>query len=180
MLDHDKIIAIRAGGNVTRSHTFQYQGTYNVAIHSYNALSMLLVLHKTTPPSLNLIKVVLWHDVHERWTGDLPTPVKWVLPEIESVLKKVEQQIEKKLELFAEELTEEEQRWLKAIDILEFYIWTVEQVSLGNDSMKGKKNKVIDFINGKFPTFPIEVITYWKNHKWREFTELVELLQEVK
>ena len=72
-----RVLAAREGGNVLRCHTVPHHGQYSVGKHSYDALSLLLLLHPN--PSMNLVKATLWHDCAERFVGDMPAPAKWLL-----------------------------------------------------------------------------------------------------
>lgn len=142
MDNNKKFLAIREGGQTQRCHTMQYIHPYNVAIHSYNALSLLLVLHPN--PSVNLIKAVLWHDVPERWTGDVPSPAKWASTNLKEALDLLEQKILIALDISDafQQLTKEELQWLTAVDLLELWVWGKEQFQLGNTDMQTMLMKV--------------------------------------
>src|SRR3990167_6644390 len=73
-----QIARLRDSGNVRRAHVFPHHGEYSVGLHSYNALSMLLLLHPG--PSIALVEAVLWHDAAEKTLGDLPATAKWTYP----------------------------------------------------------------------------------------------------
>lgn len=124
-----QVLATREAGAVRRCHIIPHHGQYNIAQHSYGALSLLLLLHPG--PSLALIKAVQWHDVGERWLGDMPAPAKYSNPELGRVYEEAEQAILETLEL-AQVLTEEETQWLKAVDTLDLWLWCWEEHRLGN------------------------------------------------
>jgi 5'-deoxynucleotidase YfbR-like HD superfamily hydrolase len=115
-----QIKAVLEAGEVRRCHVVPHSTPYTVAAHSYGALSLLLLLHPDPSPAL--IRAVLWHDVGERWLGDLPSPAKWVFPELGAVYEAAEEEVLRKLGLFSE-LTEEERLWLSAVDTLELWFW---------------------------------------------------------
>lgn len=123
-----QILAAREAGRVHRCHVLPGPG-YDLAQHSYGALSLLLLLHPS--PSLGLIKAVLWHDVAERWLGDLPQTAKMDNPELTAVYEAAENRILRKLAMFPE-LDAEEQRWLRAVDVVDFLLWCFEEVHTGN------------------------------------------------
>lgn len=177
----ERILALREGGRVERTHTIPHVGEYNVAMHCYNAASLLLML-STTPPSLNLIKAVLWHDVPERWTGDISAPAKWACPELKLLLDFLEMKIFEKLELanVFKELTTEEQDWLSAVDLLELYIWAVEQnpdANSGNPWYE-MRVRILRLFNTRYTKTPKEVWDFIDNFTWKRNPELDELLSE--
>lgn len=172
-----RILALREGGQTQRCHTMPHFGEYSVASHSYNATLLLLELHTKKPPSLNLIKAVLYHDVPERWTGDTPAPAKWASPILKAVLDGLELKIFEKLGIakIFQELTEEEKMWLAAVDLLELYIWGEEQTILGNRVVADLNKRVKKLFEEKGNKFPKEVQDFVKNFEWSRSMELNEL-----
>lgn len=175
---NERILAIREGGQTQRCHTLPHSGEYNVATHSYNALSLLFLLYPGEP-SQGLVKAVLWHDVPERWTGDVPAPAKWASPVLKNILDSLEDRIFEKLELLNifTELSEEEQNWLTAVDLLELYIWGKEQEALGNQSAKELNKRVIELVKKKQEKIPKKVWKFIKNFNWSRTPECNQLLQ---
>lgn len=172
----DKIIAFRESGAVRRAHTFFHHGEYNVATHCYNAVNILLVLNPNA--SINLVKAVLWHDVAERWTGDLPAPVKWHSSELKKVLKGIEKEINDKLEISTvfENLDDDEKIWLHAVDSLELYFWSVEQINMGNNGVRN----IIAILDVNFARsidyLPAVVYEAYSNYIYKTTPECGELL----
>ena len=125
-----KVRAIREGGKTERTHTTPHHGSYSVAEHSWGVATLLAILHPNPPK--NLILTGLWHDVHERWTGDTPAPIKWCLGNVtKDELKRLENSIDSSLEINLY-LSVEDLKWLKACDMLEFWLWSIDQNALGN------------------------------------------------
>lgn len=178
MNQNDRILALREGGQTLRCHTMPYHGPYNVAIHSYNAVNLLLALHPGEP-SLNLIKAVMWHDIPERWTGDVPSPAKWGNPELKRILDKAEERILEYLELdkFFKVLSPEETNWLTAVDLLELFIWGYEQVMLGNSFAVRLNERVIALFKEREDKTPFEVQDFLNNFKWTRNVEYHELIE---
>lgn len=134
-------MTVREGGHVQRCHVLPKVGDYSVGKHSYDALSLLLVLHPD--PTRRLICSVLWHDVPERWTGDIPAPVKWGDASIAQGLKRVEQFVYAGLPCRpCLGLTDNEQDWLDAVDKLELFLWCREQEAFGNTMVSKMKDAV--------------------------------------
>ena len=148
-----QIQATREGGAVNRYHTGVALRPYTVAIHSFNAVSLLMLLNPA--PSANLIKAVLWHDVGERWIGDLPRPATWMEPELGELYENLEKRILDKLELF-NELTPYELKWLKAVDTLELWLWTREEIALGNSTVRGMEEVCFSLLTRSM-SLPLQV-----------------------
>jgi len=139
----DRIKAIREGGFVKRCHTKFMHREYTVGQHSFNMLALLMVFHPN--PSTNLIKAVVLHDVPERWTGDLPTPVKYLAPGMKAEINTFEKAILKQIHPEIE-LTAEETFWLKSVDMVELWQWCQEEQALGNTSVKAMKDECLAII----------------------------------
>lgn len=127
-----QITATREAGTVRRCHVVPHHGQYNIAQHSYGAASLLLLLHPH--PSLNLIKAVMWHDVGERWLGDMPSPAKSVNPQLREVYEEAERRVLATIGLLPGLMPDEEE-WLKAVDILDLWLWSREEAALGNTAV---------------------------------------------
>lgn len=122
---------LREAGAVARCHTFPHCGDYSVGQHSWDAASLLLALHPH--PTIALVKAVLWHDVAERWTGDVPAVAKWRSPELVDALALAEARVFDALGIQPlDGLTLNEQIWLHAVDKLELWLWCKDQLQLGN------------------------------------------------
>jgi 5'-deoxynucleotidase YfbR-like HD superfamily hydrolase len=136
---------------VERAHTLPHHGSYSVGKHSFDAVSLLLVLHPN--PSLSLVKAVLWHDVAERWTGDVPATAKWSSPQLKSCLEELEDGINDKLQIpYGWNLTQKETWWLRSVDRIELLLWAKEQVMLGNENAKCVVNNLAEwFRNNPVP-----------------------------
>jgi 5'-deoxynucleotidase YfbR-like HD superfamily hydrolase len=124
---HTLLLAARESAQVERCHTLPHIGSYSVGQHCYGALALLLLLHKS--PSLDLIKAVAFHDLPERWLGDIPSPGK--TGAIAKAFQATEAEIFEKLGLQFD-LTDDDKFWLKLVDVLDLWVWTKEQQTLGN------------------------------------------------
>ena len=134
--------AFREAGEILRCHTMGggIDSGYNIGNHCYNCLSLLFVLNDN--PSLNLIKAVLWHDTGERWLGDLPATAKWSYPEVAEKYEEAEKTVMRNLGVCYEDiLSSEEMKWLKAVDILELWLWTQNQMASGNRKVESMRNQ---------------------------------------
>lgn len=177
---NNKVLALREGGLTRRAHTVPYNGEYNVAMHSFNAVNLLFMLWDgTEQPSINLIKAVLWHDIPERWTGDVPSPAKGCSKYLKGYLDELEERILIQLDLKQpfSRLIPEEWKWLHAVDLLELYLWTEDQINWGNPMMAGMRDKIIDMFNKRKEITPPSIIGFLENFTWTRLPECDELLE---
>ncbi len=95
--------------------------------------AMLFLLHPD--PSKELIQATIFHDAAERWTGDMPAPMKWwINPKVGTEVAETEAQILIEMGL-DHRLSPEDTEWLKALDILELYLYCKDELNLGNRHM---------------------------------------------
>lgn len=123
----NQVLAAREGGAVERCHATPHHGTYNNAQHCYGAVSLLLILHPD--PSVDLIRAVQFHDVAERWLGDMPATGK--TGPLRTEYEEAEATIQMDLGLMPL-LDQESHAWLRAVDLLDLWLWAREQLFLGN------------------------------------------------
>lgn len=158
------IKAAREGGHVRRCHTVPHHGEYSVGKHSYDALSMLMILHPN--PSMNLVKAVLWHDCAERFVGDMPAPAKWLNPSLEAQYEAAEVEAQQASGLVIPELTEEEQNWLDAVDRAELLLWTYDQMFLGNYHCQQFLTATTGWFEANQHRVPEPVLDFVANFRW--------------
>lgn len=119
---------VRDGGNVSRWHVERLD-PQRVSEHSHGVAVILCFICEN--PSANLLKAALFHDLAEKQAGDMPAPVKWEHPEINSFLHELEQRVKSRMGLIVE-LTDEEERLLKIADYLDAAYYAMEQRMKGN------------------------------------------------
>lgn len=84
------------GGHVLRYHTRpEIMDGQNVAAHTWRTMVILNTLWPNTTKDC-LLKM-LYHDIAESETGDVPATTKWKYPELEKILVNIEQDHEKSL-----------------------------------------------------------------------------------
>lgn len=135
MNDAEFVINARKAGKIVRCHTIgeDTDKGYNVGNHCYNALSLLLTLNPSA--SSELVKTVLWHDTSELWLGDLPATAKWNNPDLKEAYEKAEKTVDKSLGIDYN-LNDQEKLWLKTVDILELWMWTIEDPHHSRQSIR--------------------------------------------
>lgn len=161
----NKIVQVKASresGTVARFHALPNVPAYNVAEHSYGVVSLLLLLHPN--PSLNLIRACQFHDLPERWLGDLPATAKWDNPELADAYNKAEIDLFGRLGMLKMvELDEDELQWLRVLDTLELYLWCDELTNHGNVSLYPCKSACHNRLQEM--ELPLEVDVFLANYK---------------
>ena len=108
-------------GNVMRYHTIGH----HMQTTGHHAWGVALLISKLHPdPSANLLKAALWHDMAEVETGDVPSPTKWDNADITTALEEMEARYMVRNGLVCR-LSIEEGMWLRFADILECYLYAM-------------------------------------------------------
>ena len=107
----------------------------------------------------NLVATVaLYHDASEIFTGDLPSPIKYLNPDISAAYKQVEQvAMDKLLSLLPKEvqaayqpllceIDPDVQSLVKAADRLSAYIKCLEEIRAGNDEFRAAEKVILQSI----------------------------------
>lgn len=161
--------ALREGGMVQRCHTLPHHGSYSVAEHSYGVAQLIFTY--CSNPSVDLIQAALNHDVAERWTGDIPAPAKWLNYKMKEGCDLAEQDVEDSYDL-AVVLTREERRWLKGADIMELWLWSLEQQAMGNLRAGLVRDNINEFLrNAKEDFLPAPLHRLWTEYAWSYLPE---------
>ena len=140
--------------------------TENIAEHSYYTATiahMLAVISRDVfKKDINPDRVAvcaLYHDTGEILTGDMPTPIKYLNPEIRDVYKKIEESAAKKLisdlpeeikPAIAGSLEETDAQVLKivkAADKLSAYFKCIEERCAGNRDFIKAESQTLESIN---------------------------------
>lgn len=156
--EHLQLKALLEAGDVQRLHTKPTVQPYRVADHTWRMLVLLRALHDA--PSLALVWAVLTHDCAELFVGDVPRTAKWANPQLGKAMKEAEGLVHLGLGTYPM-LTQEEERWLAGLDLLELLLFCEQQLCMHRDQ------RYQDIINtckrnllqsGKYPA-PIEAYT---------------------
>lgn len=168
----ERIKATREAGNVRRFHTIPHVGEYTVGKHSYDAVSMLLVLHPD--PSIDLVKALLWHDGAERWIGDMPRPAPNYNEALFDTYDQAHMAALQTWEMYEgfENLTDEDFRWLNAIDTLESWVWCQEQIAFGNRHCAPAVLYLARSIERELENFPRPCRDFYAHYIWSRLPEI--------
>jgi 5'-deoxynucleotidase YfbR-like HD superfamily hydrolase len=104
-------------GRVRRWHTADFLPPQDVAQHSWNA-AILLILAK---PSVTVeeLKEILLHDVHELDFGDIPSPAKAQWPAIREAEAQFQQDFRESLGVPVQQLNVQQEVWINWADKME-------------------------------------------------------------
>lgn len=149
--------ALRGGSHVMRCHTRVYHGEYTVGQHSFDMLTLLFMLYPEQP-TIHLVKAIWLHDMGEYWVGDAPSPALKDYPKYRKEYKKAQgDSLKYATGLEMPVLSRYEQMWLKALDLLELWLWCVDQLALGNTTVSGFITRLLEAFQeldkiGELPT----------------------------
>ena len=129
----EKLERFRRGGTVTRYHTHNLLKPPNDAEHQYNVAVIADQIYRAAygrVPHVELFTSALYHDQAEYETGDIPGWVKRRRPKLKAVLKEVEAEVERNLDISVP--NGELGVLIKVADDLE-HVWTcLDEYSRGN------------------------------------------------
>lgn len=118
-------------------HTVRPQ---DVAQHSYGVAVIITLLHPD--PSAALLKAALTHDWGELVAGDLPRWVKERNPDVAQQLEILEEGNRQKFGVeYTALLSKEEIGWLRGADLLDAWLFALQNVIMQNHYMHGSLNK---------------------------------------
>ena len=159
-----RILKIREGAAVQRCHTIPHHGSYSNGAHQYGCVMLYFHLHPT--PHMLTVRAILAHDLGERWVGDNPAPAKWSMDaDLRIELEGLEHRALRSLgEMW--ELGPEEARWLKAVDMLDMWLWCHEQIALGNQYAQIICDRIDKLFNEKPENYPEQVIAFVADYYW--------------
>jgi len=134
----------------------------------------------------NLVATVaLYHDASEIFTGDLPSPIKYLNPDIQAAYKQVEHVAAKKLlsliptemrETYRPlllEIDEQVHQLIKAADRISAYIKCVEEQKAGNNEFTVAGEGIFRSIRG----FNLPEVDYFMVHFIPAFTQSLDELE---
>lgn len=168
---HELIKAHREAGDVKRMHTVPVVTDPSVARHSWNMAILLWLLHPK--PTFEMIMKALTHDNAERWIGDTPSPAKYrINPGIKEELDAAEYEINKVIGCTFE-LTEDEAKWVRAVDLLEFLMYCEDELAMGNQNVKTSLTNVRAHI-AESDWIPPKIKIFARDYMWSRTFDTIE------
>lgn len=172
----DRIKAAREAGQVNRAHVVPYIGSYNNAQHSYGVATLIYLLW---PNKTHLLPHALFHDVPERWTGDVPAQVLRTNPALRQMYVQMELCITRAAQFPFEHTLPPEDWWiLKSADRIELWLWTYEQERMGNKEIMGIRAALEKVFEDTWNDMPVEAQNLIQHVTHRGWTRLPELLDK--
>jgi 5'-deoxynucleotidase YfbR-like HD superfamily hydrolase len=165
----DKVLRARQAGDVRRCHATRHAGTYKNSEHTCQMLLLLDILCPKAP--LRLWRAILHHDLHELYTGDLPGSVGNIDPELRASFESAGEIVSEHFGwTTAESLSEEERRWLKALDKLELFLWCHDELNAGNDHAFPVLELIIAWFDDNKVNVPYVVRSFVNRFEWRRIS----------
>lgn len=153
----------REGASVKRMHTSPLIQQQTNGQHTFNMLCMLMILHPTPHMCTRLFWAITQHDIPEKLIGDTPAPAKWYGIIDAQKVEDVERSVNTAVfgENCADGLTVDDEKWLKSLDLLEFYLNCKDEVALGNRNMIFKVKDCEIHIENIKSQWPRQVVDFY-------------------
>ncbi len=131
---HPESLCPRRAGQVTRYHTWPRIREQSTGEHTWQVIRILLALWPDAPR--HVLTYVVFHDVEEVATGDVPYPLKKENPRLAAEYGDMEVSVRAGLEPFGvpvcPPLTPEEKITFKIAEYVEMWEWGLGEVNLSN------------------------------------------------
>jgi 5'-deoxynucleotidase YfbR-like HD superfamily hydrolase len=165
-----KALRMREAGKIERCHVIPHVTPYNVGFHSWAMLTLLDLLHPR--PTLALYRAIMKHDLAERHTGDMPGIVRVVDPELYATYAAAGEMIDEHLG-YTVKLNENEKKWLKALDKLEFWMYCHDEANMGNDNIQNGIDATEAWFNRNWSDLPPAVQRFFRKFEWERTSEMI-------
>ncbi len=141
----EKVDFALKGGTVERFHTRPLIHKQNNAEHQYGVVTIAALLDPDI--SKQSLLRMLWHDVHEGQTGDIPYYSKLNWPDLKVALTKAEAELDSRYNLLPEFSTEQDKITLKLAEYFDVLIFCSKETYLGNKEFFITIQECVDLID---------------------------------
>ncbi len=144
----ERVMLFRDAGVVMRSHTCRAIQHRNVAEHGHGVAMLALTLAQCAGqplPRAEVLAAALVHDLSELATGDTPAPVKRNNPKLKEELNRISTEWEQKYGL-RYDLKEDEAHLLLWCDRMDFALYALEEVTMGNRHFRTYLVRIMDWL----------------------------------
>lgn len=118
----------RDAADTLRYHTQRTLRSQTVGAHSFN---MLMLIQLVAPDSRKeVLQAIMFHDLPEKFTGDMPAPIKRASPALKVLMDELEMDLAPLYRDF--NLTPEEHALVKWVDLMELAMFGLEELKMGN------------------------------------------------
>lgn len=164
----------REAAEVQRTHGTPGLGDHSIAKHSFNMVTMLLILRPDAPR--DLIIACLKHDIPERITGDMPSPAKKAGIQNDDAQETAEYNIQMAVfgEYEVEDLSVEDKKWLAGLDMLDFYCYCKDQLMFGNRRVNTQMKRFHARMPHSAHLYPVEIMDMYykiKDDPWEQMPD---------
>jgi 5'-deoxynucleotidase YfbR-like HD superfamily hydrolase len=146
MQDQEVMRSPYCAGSVRRYHTWPVIREQTVADHSFHVLRLYWTLFGYVPPEI--ASYIIWHDMGELWTGDLPYPVKRDNYALKKTCDDIEQQALAEMGGDTASITTDQEKRVKFCDLLEMLEYALHEVSLGNQYATVVVSRIVTALKG--------------------------------
>lgn len=148
MINLARLKLMRSAARVGRFHTVPTIRGQSVGEHTFGVIAILFEIAEDDKEfCMDVLRVALRHDVPETITGDVPSPAKWLYPEVEIALRVAESEIENNYQLKGLALLPRQVQMIKFSDLLELAIYSIEELDMGNRHMSVMAFNALHAIN---------------------------------
>jgi 5'-deoxynucleotidase YfbR-like HD superfamily hydrolase len=149
-VNYERLKWLYEAGDLKRLHALPTVRVHTMAEHVFGAQAVAVELF-TSNPDADIGRVLGWllyHDVPEVWTGDVPAHIKKLYPDIEEMLgeEEVAWKLENKID--APILSDSDSRLAKAADRLDLAVCCLRERQYGNRHERNKEvfNRVLEYV----------------------------------
>lgn len=127
---------------------------------------MLLLLEVLHPdPPVSLYRAIMFHDLHERYSGDLPGFTKRMCPALRDEAASFELQIGVRMGIPAAH--PDDLAWVKALDRIELLLWCEDQKAFGNRHCSVTERDIRNWISINWDKIPGPCQDFLKHYQWK-------------
>lgn len=140
---NENLHALLDGGFIERYHTKGQRMLTRQSVSDHSWRMAAIVRHVWPDCRVELVWAVLFHDVSERVTGDMPSPIKTANPAVQAALNKLSTDEEVRLGIRFT-LDDEERRMLAWVDRFEGAVHCADELEMGNRKVIGTLRRYLD------------------------------------
>jgi 5'-deoxynucleotidase YfbR-like HD superfamily hydrolase len=134
-------------GSVRRYHTQNVIKDQDLAAHQWG---VAMICREIMPADLHLIEAALTHDLAESITGDIPYTGKKKYPKLKQTSLEAEREFAM-VNSTPLQLTPIEQKCLAWADMFECWLFSMRELSMGNETMRGVADTALEALTAMGP-----------------------------
>lgn len=143
---NEKLHALLDGGFIERYHTKGQRMLTRQSVSDHSWRMAAIIRYVWPDCRVVLVWATLFHDVSERVTGDMPSPIKTANPIVQAALNKISTEEEVRLGIRFD-LNDEERRLLAWVDRFEGAVHCADELEMGNRKVIGTLRRYLEMSN---------------------------------